>query len=267
MYRTQPHLPIDITLGLAPQNTTAPNTSKFVQKIRKWAKWAQKKAEAFQAKKAQCHKKKYDKWSKAAALEIGDMVLVHVTAFKGHHKIQDRWENRECVVEKWPYPDLPVYVLWPRDGEGCSWTLHRNYLLPINSNIGQDEKDAPVTGVENNNTSTPASPGDSEPADAGPSGMVTPSAAGSTSQGSPDQPVPLRHGTQKTQNWLPWRYHTFSLQAGTRAPNAWDTWAGLHVISSLYNAFWGRTVWTHSTITSKFCQAPPILAFRVIPSM
>ena len=32
--------------------------------------------------------------------------------------MQDRWENREYVVEKWPYPNLPVYVVHPRDGEG-----------------------------------------------------------------------------------------------------------------------------------------------------
>ena len=159
------------------------------------AKWAQKKAEAFQAKEAQCHKKHYDKQNTAAALEVGDMVLVHVTTFKGCHKIQDRWENREYVVEKWPYPDVPIYVVCPRDGEGCSQTLQRNYLLPINSNIGQGEKDAPMAGVENNNTSTPAPPVDSEPADAGPSGMVTQGTAGSTPQGSLYQPAPLRHGT------------------------------------------------------------------------
>ena len=55
--------------------------------------------------------------------------------------MQSRWENREYVVEKWPYPNLPVYVVCPRDGEGCGQTLHRNYLLPINSNMGQDEAD------------------------------------------------------------------------------------------------------------------------------
>ena len=33
-------------------------------------------------------------------MEVRDMVLVHVTAFKGHHKIWDRWQNREYVVEK-----------------------------------------------------------------------------------------------------------------------------------------------------------------------
>ena len=134
------------------------------------------------------------------------MVLVCVTTFKGCHRIQDRWENREYVVEKWPYPNVPVYVVCPRDREGCSQTLHRNYLLPINFNIGQDEYDEPMAGVGNNNTSTPVPPLDSEPTDAGPSGMVTPSAAGNTPQGSPDQPATLRCSVQKTQNRLPWRY-------------------------------------------------------------
>ena len=128
----------------------------------------------------------------------------------------------------------------PQDGEGYSWTLHRNYLLPINSNIGQDEKDAPMAGV---NTSTPAPPVASEPADAGSSGMVTPSTAGNTPQGSLDQPAPLRCDTWKTQKWLPWRNQNFSLQAGTRPSDIWDAWTGLHAISSLYNTFWGSTVW------------------------
>ena len=88
-------------------------------------------------KEAQHHKKNYDKQSRAAVLEVGDTVLVCVATFKGYHKIQDRWENREYVVEKQPYPNVPVYVVCPRDGEGHSWPLHRNYLLPINSNIGQ----------------------------------------------------------------------------------------------------------------------------------
>ena len=85
----------------------------------------------------------------AAALEVRDMVLVHVTTFKGHHKMQDWWENREYVVEKQPYPNVPVYVVCSRDGEGCSWTLHRNYLLPISPNLEQSKMDLPVAGVGN----------------------------------------------------------------------------------------------------------------------
>ena len=93
MYGRQPHLPLDVTLGLAPQSITALSTSQFVQKTWECIKWAHKKAETFQSKEAQCHKQNYDKRCKAAALEVGDMVLVCVTAFKGHHKIQDQWEK------------------------------------------------------------------------------------------------------------------------------------------------------------------------------
>ena len=169
---------------------------------------SQKKAEALQTKEAQHHKSNHDKQSKAVALEVGDMVLVCVSAFKGCHKIQDRCENREYVVKNWPYPNVQVYVVCPRDGEGCSQILHRNYLLPISPNIGQDEKDSPMAGVENN-TSTPVPPMDSEPADAGPSRMVTLSAAGTTPQGRPDQPAPLRHNTQKNPEPTPMKVPEF----------------------------------------------------------
>ena len=171
MFGRQPHLPVDVALGLAPCTITEPNTTKFVQKLRERTKWAHEKAEAFQAKEAKRHKHNYDKKGRAAALEVGDTVLVHVTTFKGQHKMQDRWENREYVVEKWPYPNLPVYVVCPRDGEGCSQTLHRNYLLPINSNMEQDETDGSEDRVENNTSPTPA-----------------PSVSGST-QSSPEQPA------------------------------------------------------------------------------
>ena len=113
-----PRLPVDVTLGLAPRTITEPNTTRFAQKLRDKNKWAHRKAEAFQAKEAERHKRNFDKKGKAVALEVGDTVLVRVTAFKGRHKMQDRWENSEYVVEKRPYPDLPVYVVHPRDGEG-----------------------------------------------------------------------------------------------------------------------------------------------------
>ena len=114
------------------------------------------------------------------ALEVGGMVLVHATAFKGHHKMQDWWENREYVVEKWPYPNVPVYVVCLRDGEGCSQTLHRNYLLPISPNLEQSKMDRPVAGLGNDTSLTPVPPVSDAPAEAEPSGMVTLSSTGST---------------------------------------------------------------------------------------
>ena len=43
MYGRQPYLPVDVALGLTPQNTRAPNMSKFMQKIREHTKWTCKK--------------------------------------------------------------------------------------------------------------------------------------------------------------------------------------------------------------------------------
>ena len=134
MYRRQPQFHINVTLRLTPKLLTMPISTKYVQKLRDCIRWTHRKAYLFQQKEVQCHKQNYDKHSKAVPLWMGDMVLVHVTAFKGRNKIQSRWENREYVVEWQLYPNLPVYVVHPIDGEGHSHTIHRNYLLPI-SNI------------------------------------------------------------------------------------------------------------------------------------
>ena len=139
-------------------------------------------------------------------MEVRDTVLVHVTAFKGYHKMQDWWENREYVVGKWPCPNVLVYVVCPRDGEGCSQTLHRNYLLPINPNLEQSKMDKPVAGVGNDTSPTPAPSVSDAPVGAEPSGTVPPSSAGSTPESSPDQPAPLQCGTWTTRNQLPLRY-------------------------------------------------------------
>ena len=140
--------------------------------------------------------------------------------------MQNRWENREYVVEKWPYPNLPVYVVCPMDGEGCSRTLHRNYLLPISSNMEQDETDGPEERVENNTTPTPA-----------------PSVSSST-QSSPDQPTPVRCSIWTTRGQLPWRYQNFGLLMDARPTGIQDAKVDLrvclHILIWLCNLFkWG----------------------------
>ena len=74
----------------------------------------------------------------------------------------------------------------PRDGEGHSQTLHRNYLLPISPNLEQSELDKPVTGVGNDTSPTPVPSVSGAPIEAEPSGMVTPSSMGSTPESSSD---------------------------------------------------------------------------------
>ena len=81
---------LTFTLGLTPKLVTVPISTKYVQKLREHGRWAHRKANLFQQKVVMYHKQNYDRCRKAVALMMGDMVLVHVTAFKGRHKIQDR---------------------------------------------------------------------------------------------------------------------------------------------------------------------------------
>ena len=64
------------------------------------------------------------------------------------------------------------YVVCLRDGEGCSWILHRNYLLPISPSLEQSKEDAPMAGVEHTSTSARVPSVDSEPADSDVVSMV-----------------------------------------------------------------------------------------------
>ena len=167
---------------------------------------------------------------------------------------------------------MPVYVVCPRDGQRHSQTLHRNYLLPINPNIEQDEKDKPMAGVGNTASLTPVPPVDSVPADAGSSGTVTPSTAGSTLQHSLDQPALLRHSTKNhleltsmevPEVWFACRY--------------WTNWhlgcIGWPVYLSAYctlpvHCFLGKHSVKHTLFAPLYlCQAPLTSAFRRISTM
>ena len=145
MYKRQPWLPIDVTLRLTQNSVPMPTYTKYIQKLRECIRWAHREANLFQQKEVQCQKG--DTCSKAVALRMGDMVLVHVKTFKDRHKIQNRWENREYVVEKQSYPNLPVYVVHLIDREGCSQTLQRNYLFSISNNLEQVECENQVEEV------------------------------------------------------------------------------------------------------------------------
>ena len=111
MHGRQVWLPINVTLGITPKLITMPTSSIYFQKLRDHFKWAYRKVNLFQQKEAQCHKWNFDIHSEAVSLRMGDMVTVHITAFKGRYEMQIRWENREYVMEQQPYPNLPIYVV------------------------------------------------------------------------------------------------------------------------------------------------------------
>ena len=71
-----------------------------------------------------------------AALDIGDLVLVRKTAWKGRHKIQDRWESDEYQLIGQPTHYIPVYEVKCIAG-GKTRVLHCNLLLPLQGRIRQ----------------------------------------------------------------------------------------------------------------------------------
>ena len=85
------------------------------------------------------HKELYDRRCRGAALDIGDLVLVKKTAWKGKHKIQDRWESDEYQVIEQPTPGIPVYKVKCIAG-GRTRVLHHNLLLPLQGRLRQAEE-------------------------------------------------------------------------------------------------------------------------------
>ena len=82
------------------------------------------------------HRELYDQKCRGAELVVGDLVLVKQTAWKGRHKIQDRWESEEYQVVGQPTPGVPVYTVQGIAG-GKTRVLHRNLLLPLQGRVRQ----------------------------------------------------------------------------------------------------------------------------------
>ena len=76
------------------------------------------------------HRELYDLKCRCVTLTVRDLVLVKQTAWKGRHKIQDRWENKEYQVVDQPTPGIPVYTVKILTGDQTK-VLHRNLLLPL----------------------------------------------------------------------------------------------------------------------------------------
>ena len=83
------------------------------------------------------HRGLYNLRCRGATLSVGDLVLVKQTAWKGRHKIQDKWEDREYQVVDQPTPGIPVYTVKCLTG-GQTKVLHRNLLLPLQGRLRQE---------------------------------------------------------------------------------------------------------------------------------
>ncbi|CAC5408195.1 unnamed protein product [Mytilus coruscus] len=65
-------------------------------------------------------------------LEPGDRVLLKNVAFRGNHKLDNKWGKQPYVIVSKPDSDILVYIIRQEHGR-ARMTVHRNMLLPITS--------------------------------------------------------------------------------------------------------------------------------------
>ena len=131
MFGRQPRLPVDFEMEL-PVDILGDNCSKtrYVQKLKQRLNFAYKKAKEMSLKQAQKYKSSYDRKAKGSQLKENDIVLVKRVAWKGRHKIQNKWEPSEYIVVEQPNLKVPVYKVKSLEDNKIK-VLHRNMLLPL----------------------------------------------------------------------------------------------------------------------------------------
>ena len=96
LFGREPRLQVDMEFGLQRGGQKgSPGESNNISQLKKRLQFAYRKAKCMAQKQQARHRGLYNLRCKGATLSVGDLVLVKQTAWKGRHKIQDRWEDRE----------------------------------------------------------------------------------------------------------------------------------------------------------------------------
>ena len=129
---------MDVEFGLQRGGQKGPlGESCYVSQLKGRLKFANNKAKQMAKRQPAKHRELYDQKCRGAELEVGDLVLVKQTAWKGRHRIQDRWESEEYQVVGQPIHGAPVYTVKSVAG-GRTRVLLRNLLLPLQERIRQE---------------------------------------------------------------------------------------------------------------------------------
>ena len=84
LFGREPRLPVDVEFELQRGNQRGPlGESNYVSQLRRRLKFAHNKAKQIASKQQARHKGPYDRKCRGATLDIGDLVLVKQTAWKG----------------------------------------------------------------------------------------------------------------------------------------------------------------------------------------
>ena len=94
LFGREPRLPVDVEFGLLRGSQKGSlGESNYVSQLKMRLKFAQNKAKQMAKRHQAKHRELHDQKCRGTELEVGDLVLVKQSAWKGRHKIQDRWES------------------------------------------------------------------------------------------------------------------------------------------------------------------------------
>jgi len=142
MFGRKAKLPVDATFRLQDEEEVSRDTNEYITELKDRLETARSIAEKTLEKARDKQKAGYDKKAKAVKLAIGDKVLVKILAFKGKHKIADKFETEVYTVTDQVNKDIPVFVV--KSPSGKSKSLHRNHLFPVAADLDSDSSREPA---------------------------------------------------------------------------------------------------------------------------
>ena len=154
MFGSKPHLPIDLLFVTNTADLKGNMTTKYAENLKWRIEWAYKTANKVVKKEQEQIKWHYDHKVRCAQLQVGDKVLLKHTAFKGKHKIQDRWENTIYEVMEQPLGKIPVFKIKSMEGDDKRKVVHRNLLLPLFSDPSDHTSESDTESMVDQTVST-----------------------------------------------------------------------------------------------------------------
>ena len=89
MFGRTPRIPLDVEIGVTLIDQEQESYQNYTKKLQARLKWAYQKAQENNRKESEWQKKIFDQKMRCMSLKPDDLVLVHVKAPSGHHKIID----------------------------------------------------------------------------------------------------------------------------------------------------------------------------------
>ena len=132
MFGRNARLPVDIAMGVNPDQHSHDDHQIYVRDMRKRLEYAYDRATQQADRNRDKSKARYDANVTESFLNKGDRVLVRNVSIRGKKRIADRLTKEVYIVQDQLDPDLPVYKVYPEGNQRKLRTLHRDLLLPCN---------------------------------------------------------------------------------------------------------------------------------------